>query len=35
MKKKKNFFALVELWESFNILDLLKDFLLKLIPFFE
>lgn len=33
-KKKCNFFALVELWESFNILDLLKDFLLKLPPLF-
>lgn len=29
-KKKSYFFCLVELWESFNILDLLKDFLLKL-----
>lgn len=34
-KKKRCFFALAELQESFNILDLLRDFLLKLPPFFE
>lgn len=34
-KEKRYFFALVELWESFSILDLLKYFLLMLSPFFE
>lgn len=34
-KKKCNFFALVELWEPFNILYLLKDFFLRLPPYFD